>query len=116
MKLKLLKKLMIICMSFSLSVSMVPASVLAAGKDSSEGDTQAVQVISSDTESESANTETETKNQETKHHKDKETEIKGGFVPESESQAVIESEAVITEQTPQTESEAGQKKVQLGKK
>ena len=61
MKLKLLKKLMIICMSFSLSVSMVPASVLAAGKDSSEGDTQAVQVISSDTESESANTETETK-------------------------------------------------------
>ncbi|MFR3424808.1 MAG: hypothetical protein ACLTTO_15860 [Lachnospiraceae bacterium] len=78
MKLKLLKKLMIICMSFSLSVSMVPASVLAAGKDSSEGDTQAVQVISSDTESESANTETETKhqetkNQETKHHKDKET-------------------------------------------
>ena len=60
MKLKLLKKLMIICMSFSLSVSMVPASVLAAGKDSSEGDTQAVQVISSDTESESANTETET--------------------------------------------------------
>ena len=45
MKLKLLKKLMIICMSFSLSVSMVPASVLAAGKDSSEGDTQAVQVI-----------------------------------------------------------------------
>lgn len=80
MKLKLLKKLMIICMSFSLSVSMVPASVLAAGKDSSDGDTQAVQVISSDTESESANTETETKNQETKHHKDKETEIKGGFV------------------------------------
>lgn len=61
MKLKLLKKLMIICMSFSLSVSMVPASVLAAGKDSSDGDTQAVQVISSDTESESANTETETK-------------------------------------------------------
>ena len=116
MKLKLLKKLMIICMSFSLSVSMVPASVLAAGKDSSEGDTQAVQVISSDTESESANTETETKNQETKHHKDKETEIKGGFVPESESQAVIESEAVITEQTPQTESEAGQKKGAVGKK
>ena len=121
MKLKLLKKLMIICMSFSLSVSMVPASVLAAGKDSSEGDTQAVQVISSDTESESANTETETKhqetkNQETKHHKDKETEIKGGFVPESESQAVIESEAVITEQTPQTEGEAGQKKGAVGKK
>ena len=116
MKLKLLKKLMIICMSFSLSVSMVPASVLAAGKDSSEGDTQAVQVISSDTESESANTETETKNQETKHHKDKETEIKGGFVPESESQAVIESEAVITEQTPQTESETGQKKGAVGKK
>lgn len=116
MKLKLLKKLMIICMSFSLSVSMVPASVLAAGKDSSEGDTQAVQVISSDTESESANTETETKNQETKHHKDKETEIKGGFVPESESQAVIESEAVITEQTPQTESKAGQKKGAVGKK
>ena len=103
-------------MSFSLSVSMVPASVLAAGKDSSEGDTQAVQVISSDTESESANTETETKNQETKHHKDKETEIKGGFVPESESQAVIESEAVITEQTPQTESETGQKKGAVGKK
>lgn len=121
MKLKLLKKLMIICMSFSLSVSMVPASVLAAGKDSSEGDTQAVQVISSDTESESANTETETKhqetkNQETKHHKDKETEIKGGFVPESESQAVIKSEAVITEQTPQTEGEAGQKKGAVGKK
>ena len=116
MKLKLLKKLMIICMSFSLSVSMGPASVLAAGKDSSEGDTQAVQVISSDTESESANTETETKNQETKHHKDKETEIKGGFVPESESQAVIESEAVITEQTPQTESETGQKKGAVGKK
>ena len=121
MKLKLLKKLMIICMSFSLSVSMVPASVLAAGKDSSEGDTQAVQVISGDTESESANTETETKhqetkNQETKHHKDKETEIKGGFVPESESQAVIESEAVITEQTPQTEGEAGQKKGAVGKK
>ena len=116
MKLKLLKKLMIICMSFSLSVSMVPASVLAAGKDSSDGDTQAVQVISSDTESESANTETETKNQETKHHKDKETEIKGGFVPESESQAVIESEAVITEQTPQTEGEAGQKKGAVGKK
>ena len=116
MKLKLLKKLMIICMSFRLSVSMVPASVLAAGKDSSEGDTQAVQVISSDTESESANTETETKNQETKHHKDKETEIKGGFVPESESQAVIESEAVITEQTPQTEGEAGQKKGAVGKK
>ena len=116
MKLKLLKKLMIICMSFILSVSMVPASVLAAGKDSSEGDTQAVQVISSDTESESANTETETKNQETKHHKDKETEIKGGFVPESESQAVIESEAVITEQTPQTESETGQKKGAVGKK
>ena len=116
MKLKLLKKLKIICMSFSLSVSMVPASVLAAGKDSSEGDTQAVQVISSDTESESANTETETKNQETKHHKDKETEIKGGFVPESESQAVIESEAVITEQTPQTEGEAGQKKGAVGKK
>ena len=45
MKLKLLKKLMIICMSSSLSVSMVPASVLAAGKDSSEGDTQAVQVF-----------------------------------------------------------------------
>ena len=90
MKLKLLKKLMIICMSFSLSVSMVPASVLAAGKDSSEGDTQAVQVISSDTESESAHTETETKNQETKHHKDKETEIKGGFVPESESQRLEE--------------------------
>lgn len=126
MKLKLLKKLMIICMSFSLSVSMVPASVLAAGKDSSEGDTQAVQVISGDTESESANTETETKNQETKnqetknqetkHHKDKETEIKGGFVPESESQAVIESEAVITEQTSQTEGEAGQKKGAVGKK
>ena len=116
MKLKLLKKLMIICMSFSLSVSMVPASVLAAGKDSSEGDTQAVQVISGDTESESANTETETKNQETKHHKDKETEIKSGFVPESESQAVIESEAVITEQTPQTEGEAGQKKGAVGKK
>ena len=116
MKLKLLKKLMIICMSFSLSVSMVPASVLAAGKDSSEGDTQAVQVISSDTESESANTETETKNQETKHHKDKETEIKGGFVPESESQAVIESEAVITEQASQTEGEAGQKKGAVGKK
>lgn len=121
MKLKLLKKLMIICMSFSLSVSMVPASVLAAGKDSSEGDTQAVQVISGDTESESATTETETKhqetkNQETKHHKDKETEIKSGFVPESESQAVIESEAVITEQTPQTEGEAGQKKGVVGKK
>ena len=116
MKLKLLKKLMIICMSFSLSVSMAPASVLAAGKDSSEGDTQAVQVISSDTESESANTETETKNQETKHHKDKETEIKGGFVPESESQAVIESEAVITEQASQTEGEAGQKKGAVGKK
>ena len=116
MKLKLLKKLMIICMSFSLSVSMVPASVLAAGKDSSEGDTQAVQVISGDTESESANTETETKSRETKHHKDKETEIKGGFVPESESQAVIESEAVITEQTPQTGGEAGQKKGAVGKK
>ena len=116
MKLKLLKKLMIICMSFSLSVSMVPASVLAAGKDSSEGDTQAVQVISGDTESESANTETETKSLETKHHKDKETEIKGGFVPESESQAVIESEAVITEQTPQTGGEAGQKKGAVGKK
>ena len=116
MKLKLLKKLMIICMSFSLSVSMVPASVLAAGKDSFEGDTQAVQVISGDTESESANTETETKSRETKHHKDKETEIKGGFVPESESQAVIESEAVITEQTPQTEGEAGQKKGAVGKK
>lgn len=116
MKLKLLKKLMIICMSFSLSVSMVPASVLAAGKDSSEGDTQAVQVISGDTESESANTETETKSRETKHHKDKETEIKGGFVPESESQAVIESEAVITEQTPQKGGEAGQKKGAVGKK
>ena len=116
MKLKLLKKLMIICMSFSLSVSMVPASVLAAGKDSSEGDTQAVQVISGDTESVSANTETETKSRETKHHKDKETEIKGGFVPESESQAVIESEAVITEQTPQTGGEAGQKKGAVGKK
>ena len=116
MKLKLLKKLMILCMSFSLSVSMVPASVLAAGKDSSEGDTQAVQVISGDTESESANTETETKSRETKHHKDKETEIKGGFVPESESQAVIESEAVITEQTPQTGGEAGQKKGAVGKK
>ncbi len=76
MKLKLLKKLMIICMSFSLSVSMVPASVLAAGKDSSEGDTQAVQVISSDTESESANTETETKHQETKTRRQNITKTK----------------------------------------
>lgn len=36
---------------------------------------------------------------------------------ESESQAVIESEAVITEQTPQTGGEARTKKrMQLGKK
>lgn len=100
MKLKLLKKLMILCMSFSLSLSMLPASVLAAGKDDSGA--ESVQVIPDDTESDHKNTE-----KETKHHK--ETETKSGFVPETETEAPAVPETYTPEtqqQMPAAETEA----------
>lgn len=99
MKLKLLKKLMIVCMTFSLSLTMVPAAALASGKDSSGA--ESVQVIPDDTEADHKNTE-----KETKHHK--ETEVKSGFVPETETEtpAVPETYAPETQQTTVAETEA----------
>ena len=99
MKLKLLKKLMIVCMTFSLSLTMVPAAALASGKDSSGA--ESVQVIPDDTEADHKNTE-----KETKHHK--ETEVKCVFVPETETEtpAVPETYAPETQQTTVAETEA----------
>lgn len=109
MKLKLLKKLMIVCMTFSLSLTMVPAAALASGKDSSGA--ESVQVIPDDTEADHKNTE-----KETKHHK--ETEVKSGFVPETETEtpAVPETYAPETQQTTVAETEAVGKKEVAGKK
>lgn len=109
MKLKLLKKLMIICMSFGLAVTSVPASVLAAGDSTIETYSEDV----TEAHQSSAETEAETKKhketeKETKHHS--ETEVQSGFVPDTEIPVQIEAsvqEAPVQEVTPETQAAAG---------
>ena len=93
MKLKLLKNLMIICMSFGLAVTSVPASVLAAGDTTVETYSEEV------TEVHQSSTETE---KETKHQS--ETEVRSGFIPEIEA---VQTEAQVQEIVPETEGATG---------
>ena len=93
MKLKLLKNLMIICMSFGLAVTSVPASVLAAGDTTVETYSEEV------TEVHQSSTETE---KETKHQS--ETEVRSGFIPEIEA---VQTEAQVQEIVPETEAATG---------
>lgn len=107
MKLKFLKKLTIICMSFSLAVTMLPASVLAAGDDTVETYTQeSPEVIGRSTEEQTKAPDTEP---ETKKHQ-KETEIHSGFVPDTE--IPVQTEAPVQEVTPET---AGENQASVGK-